>query len=319
MNAKGTRIAALLILQILGAQTCYGEAAANPALDEEASKQSRIYQSRGDQVPEGYVIDRSLLSYSLTLSADFHRSLAKLGRQDRWLDIGAGEGRAILDYCTSKYDAMHAQERRGEKAQAVAISIEDRRTHQWHRTSARLEAEQIQYLYGRRLRDYSRDELGQFQIITDVMGGFSYTRQLSVFMEKALTLLDVNGSFYTVLQDVHAENGIDRPFYPGARFLTEIANGDGAEVRVCSWLKAITCVEVACDTKAETTPPIEVYRIRKVCNSVKVPSLVSTHFEAGTPPERGFRLTHPLPAPPGSEQPPALDQGTRKGSPTAAQ
>jgi hypothetical protein len=33
-----------------------------------------------------------------------------------------------------------------------------------------------------------------------------------------------------------------------------------------------------------------VYRIHKVCNTVTVPALRPVHFEAGTPPERGYRL-----------------------------
>ena len=40
--------------------------------------------------------------------------------------------------------------------------------------------------FGKRLREYSPEEIGQFQVITDVMGGFSYTQDLSLFMEKTL-------------------------------------------------------------------------------------------------------------------------------------
>ena len=252
-------------------------------------------------MPEGYVIDRSLLSYTFALSFEFNRALADLGPADRWLDIGAGEGRAICDYSTGRYDAMlfQGRERRGKKAQAIALSIEDRRTIHWHQTAASLEANQIQYLFGRRLRQYSLEELGKYQLITDVLGGFSYTEYLSQFMERALALLEVDGSFYTLLQDVHAENGTNRPFYPDSPFLTEIANADGSEVRVCSWLKSITCVEVTCELKADNSPPIEVYRIRKVCNNVTVPTLAAIHFEAGTPPERRFQTSNPSPASPG--------------------
>jgi hypothetical protein len=300
LTSSGLRVAVPIVLLILGVQTCHAELPASPVFNEEASKQSGIYQSRGAAVPEGYVIDRSLMSYAFTLSPEFNRSLADLGPADRWLDIGAGEGRAILDYCTSKYDAMHVQapERRGMKAKATALSIEDRRTVHWHRTAATLEAKQIEYLFGKRLRDYSQEELGHFQIITDVMGGFSYAQNLSVFMEKTLGFLDLNGSFYTVLQDVRSEQGTNRPYYPNAPYLTQIKDAAGSEVRMCSWLKNIACVEVTCEFKAEWSPPIEVYRIRKVCNDVSVPALMPTHFAAGTPPERGFQLKSPVPAAP---------------------
>jgi hypothetical protein len=262
---------------------------------EETVKQTDIYHSRGAMRPEGYVIDRSLLSYSITLPKEFIGTLLNLRPTDRWLDIGAGEGRAILDYVTGKYDALNVEgaSTNGAKANAVAISIEDRRTIHWHQTAESLKGSQISYVFGRRLREYSLEELGKFQVISDVLGGFSYTETLTGFMEKTLALLDLNGNFYTVLQDVRAEYGNNRPHYPDAAFLTEIIDANGAEVRVCSWLKQIGCAQVTCEFREGYTPPIEVYRIRKICNEVSVPALVPVHFQAGTPPERRFRLSGP--------------------------
>jgi hypothetical protein len=122
------------------------------------------------------------------------------------------------------------------------------------------------------------------------MGGFSYAQNLAVFMEKALGFLEPNGTFYTVLQDVRTEGGASKPYYENAPFLTEIVRSDGSEVGVCSWLKSISCVEVRCEAKPDWSPPLEVYRIRKVCNDVVVPALEPAHFSAGTPPERRFLL-----------------------------
>lgn len=282
----------VLAVQTLWLATAFAADPGSSKLTEELSKQEQIIRSQGEKRPEGYVIDRSLLSYTHTLPAEFDRSLADLGSKDRWLDIGAGRGQAILDYFAERYDSMHpdGRGRRGRKAQAVAMSIEDRRTPLWQQTAADLGADKIRYLTDKRLRDYSLQELGRFHIITDVIGGFSYTQDLTLFMEKTLEFLEPNGSFYTVLQDVHSEEGTNKPYYAGAPFLTEITNADGSEVKICSWLKSISCVEVTCELRSGWIPPIEVYRVRKVCNGVTVPTLVPIHFEAGTPPERGFKL-----------------------------
>jgi hypothetical protein len=107
MKNAAIRIAVLLILQSLWLENSHSADPGNPQFKEELSKQEQIYQSKGEQVPEGYVIDRSLLSYTHTLSSDFDRSLASLGPKDRWLDIGAGMGQAILDYFAPRYDRMH--------------------------------------------------------------------------------------------------------------------------------------------------------------------------------------------------------------------
>ncbi|MCC6531650.1 MAG: hypothetical protein IT531_03805 [Burkholderiales bacterium] len=270
---------------------------AAPVFNEEMTKQSAIYQSRGAEVPKGYVIGRTLEAYARALPAEFNDELAKLGAADRWLDIGAGEGRAVLDYALDDEPPANAPAiARKARARAVAISIEDRRTEQWHRTAANLETNQIRYLFGKTFGQYTFEELGNFRVITDVLGGFSYTNNLSTFMEKALRLLEVNGTFYSLLQDVRNEAGNNRPHYPDARFLTEITRIDGSEVRMCAWLKSIGCVEVMCEAKPTWTPPIEVYRVRKVCEDVTVPKLTLQHFQSGTPPERAFRLS-PAPAP----------------------
>ena len=253
-------------------------------LTEELSKQQSIYQGHVPETVEGYTVDRALSLYADGLASGFDDALAKLGPADRWLDVGAGQGEAILDYYTSRA----ASAPRVTKASAVAMSIEDRRTPRWQQTEAKL-GEQIRYLSGKSLREYSTQELGRFQLITDVIGGFSYSHNLSLFMEKVLGALEVNGSFFTVLQDVRREDGSNLPFYPGAPYLTEIVDSGGGEVRICEWLKQIGCARVTCESR-EWQPPTEAYRITKTCDDVSVPALEPLHYKAGTPPERRFRL-----------------------------
>jgi hypothetical protein len=172
------------------------------------------------------------------------------------------------------------------------MSIEDRRTPLWEKTAAGLEPGKIRYLAGKRLREYAPGELGRFQLISDVIGGFSYAVDLSLFLEKTLALLDVNGSLFTVLQDVRSEAGTNAPHYEGASYLTEIKRADGSDVRMCSWLKSISCVRVTCELRTGWKPPIEVYQVQKVCENVNVPALAPAHYEAGTPPERRYTLNH---------------------------
>jgi hypothetical protein len=100
----------------------------------------------------------------------------------------------------------------------------------------------------------------------------------------------VNGSFFTVLADVRSEASANEPFYAGSPFLTAIAGADGSEVKICAWLKSISCVQVTCEFKGNWRPPIESFHVRKTCDEVSVPTLAPTHFTAGTPPERGFKL-----------------------------
>jgi len=280
----------ILVAQVLGPSTGWPQEVPPPRLDEEFAKQRKIYRSRGKDVPAGYVIGRGLSDYAKLLPSGFCDALARLGSSDRWLDIGAGEGQAILDYYTHTEEDDAANKKcagSGARARAVALSIEDRRTEKWHKLAARLGDDRIRYLHGRRLSEYSVEELGKFQIITDVYGGFSYTEHLSRFVDKVLSLLEVGGVFYTLVPGVHLENAKDRL---GILYLTELEDAIGRPVKVCSWLKKAACAQVTCESKSDWKRPTEVIKVRKVCGDTSVPRTKLLEFEAGYPPGRRFQL-----------------------------
>ena len=137
MKSTSTRVIALLLLQFLGAASALAQNTASPpSLEAERTKQEKIYHGRGELRLEGYVIDRSLSAYVRALPNGFAQSLANLGPEERWLDVGAGQGLAVLDYYAPEYDPRQAgrRERQIKKASAVAMSIEDRRTPRWQQT-----------------------------------------------------------------------------------------------------------------------------------------------------------------------------------------
>ena len=312
-------VVVLLVVPILWSGAAYSQQPASAAPEPEEKKQEAIYQSRGETVPSGYVVDRSLASYSTSLPAGFDRELSSLGPRDRWLDIGAGEGNAVLDYYTSRYDLMYPDgpDEHSKKARAVAISIEDRRTPRWNEVASRLEPDKIRYLFGKRMREYSADDLGRFRLITDHLGGLSYARDLSRFMEDVLAVLELNGNFFSLLLDVRPETEPDPALYKDLLLLTEIENPDGSNVKICSWLKSISCVRVTCELNTELKRPIELYRVQKVCDSVVVPPLVPVSYTAGTPPPRLYqlrKLTAKSPA-----QPPAQETAKSLAEPASRQ
>jgi SAM-dependent methyltransferase len=290
-KAAAARLAVVIVIvvQALGLGAVWPQELAEPRLDEEIAEQEKIFQRRGADVPSGYITNRGLSDYAELLPAGFCDALGRLGSPDRWLDIGAGAGLAILDYYASEGDAPSGEKcaRPGDKARAVAMSIEDRRTDKWRQQAASLGNDRLRYLFGKRLRDYSPEELGKFQIITDVFGGFTYTDDLSRFVDKVLSLLEVGGGFYTLVPGVHLEDGKDKL---GVFYLTELENAAFRPERVCSWLKKTSCVQVTCESKSDWKRPTELINIRKVCSDVSVPRMKLVEFKAGYPPDRRFQL-----------------------------
>lgn len=280
----GLAVLIVISLQALAQGAGWTQEPVQPRIDEEFVKQEKIYRRRG---AGSYTTNRGLSNYAEVLPTGFCDALGRLGSSDRWLDIGAGEGQAILDYYAHQGDA--APEKcggSGPKARAVAISIEDRRTERWKQQAASL-GDRMRYLAGKRLSQYSRDELGKFQIITDVYGGFTYTENLSRFLENVLRLLEIGGAVYTVLPAVHLEDGTDKL---GTWYKTELVDAASRPVKVSSWLKQTTCTKVTCEAKADWDEPTQLIKIRKVCSGVSVPRTNLVEYMAGAPPNRRFQL-----------------------------
>jgi hypothetical protein len=255
-----------------------------PRIDDQFLKQEQIYQRHGAR---SYVANRGLSKYAEVLPSDFCDALGGLGSSDRWLDIGAGEGQAILDYYAGAAATGEKCGASTAKARAVAISIEDRRTDKWNQLSASLGGDRTRYRAGKRLREYSAEELGKFQLITDVYGGFTYTEDLSRFVNKVLNLLEVNGAFYTVLSSVHLENAKEKL---GIWYRTELVDAASRPVTLCSWLKRTTGTQVTCESKSDWDEPSELIKIRKLYSAVTVPRTNLVEYMAGAPPVRRFQL-----------------------------
>jgi hypothetical protein len=281
--ATGLAVVIVMAVQSFGAD--WAQEPVQPRIDEEFIKQEKIYRRRG---AGSYTTNRGLSDYAEVLPAGFCDALGKLGNSDRWLDIGAGEGRAMLDYYAAQVDTTGEEcGGSGPKARVVAMSIEDRRTDTWKQQAASLGDDRLRYLFSKRLREYSPEELGRFQIITDVYGGFTYTEHLSRFIERVLSLLQIGGAFYTVLSSVHLENGKNKL---GTWYRTELVDAASRPVTVCSWLKQTTCTKVSCESKSDWQEPSELITVRKLCSGVSVLGTNLVEYMAGAPPGRRFQM-----------------------------
>src|SRR5689334_5510952 len=96
-------VAALIVTAVQSLGAGWVREAVQPRIDEQFTKQEKIYRRRGSG---SYTTNRGLLDYAEVLPTGFCDALGRLGSSDRWLDIGAGEGQAILDYYAPRGDAV---------------------------------------------------------------------------------------------------------------------------------------------------------------------------------------------------------------------
>ena len=130
----GTRLAVVIVivLQALGLAAGWPQEPAPPRIEQEITKQEEIYRRQGADVPRGYITNRGLSDYAELLPSGFCDALGRLGSSDRWLDIGAGDGQAILAYYAPEDDAAPADKcarsgARGARGGDVHRGSSDRR------------------------------------------------------------------------------------------------------------------------------------------------------------------------------------------------
>ena len=213
---------------------------------------------------------RGMTDYIAVLGEEFAAQVARLVRGKRWLDVGAGHARAQKEYLLAK---MSLKQRFFEgKAEVVAVAAEAPTKLNIH--AIKLDtavhgigggAGNLNELVGRYVEDIPDEELGKFNIITDVFGAVSYSERLDVVLNKYLRLLTEGGTLY-----VHTVS-----------FHTQIIRKDGSKIAMFEWLQAIPGLRV---TVGSTDFSITAER-----PGVVVPRLKLIGGKADAPPERLFQ------------------------------
>src|ERR687897_456867 len=123
-QAAAARLAVVIvIIQALGLRAGWSQEPVQPRIKDEFLEQEKIYRSRGADGRRVYTTDRGLARYAERLPSGFCDALGRLGSSDRWLDIGAGEAQAILDYYAPEGTAAPAEKCRGFGPRARAVAI----------------------------------------------------------------------------------------------------------------------------------------------------------------------------------------------------
>ena len=145
-------------------------------------------------------VTSALGDYRSTFGEPFRTKLTRLGRHDRWLDGGAGQALAMIEYLES-----------GGKAECVATgyAIPEAAVENVRRAEEEY-SDQFRYIAGKFFGQISNRELnwpsgGDFDLITDLNGVLFYTETLVEDLERYLEILGANG----ILCFTEVQAGID--------------------------------------------------------------------------------------------------------------
>lgn len=129
-----------------------------------------------------FTVHRDLAAYESDFGFLFRQRVGNLRRGQHWLDVGAGDGNAQLDYL---------RERSSDAARVTAIAY--RRGWESRLYNSKLGRGENRFISGRMVEAISNQEIGQADLITDVFGALSYTNDPVLVLRKYLELLKPDG------------------------------------------------------------------------------------------------------------------------------
>ena len=244
----------------------------------------QMVAARAQIAANQFKVNRSLTDYLEDLDPQFAKRLEEATDKSHWLDLGAGEAYAIDAYFgNSEFRSIHPEaiahpsEQKAikqliekfqmkpyaKKAKATAI------TYQLNRTDVKKLPKKMQILSKRFFEDIPNEEIGAFDIATDVVGIASYTTDPSKYFSKVVQLMKNDGTYFSLL----SERGEVRTASGNKNFIEWIQSIKGLSVKVVDeyGLSKIT--------------------IRRKNASVEIPVLQFISTDSGIPPTRVFQET----------------------------
>jgi hypothetical protein len=196
---------------------------------------------------------RDLDDYGAILGPSFASDLEALSNQDVWLDSGAGEARALVDYL-------------GRRGTAKLVAV-DYRCPTTGITSQAMKrhAEQFKFVCGDFVEKHPVSRFYPVSLITDLSGAMMYATHVDEVLRALLGFLKSGGV-------LHTQPGLQDGFE--SYFETKIyrlgVNGAWVRVPFVQWLEAVQGVAIS----RTVSPAHDVsFRIKKISENVVVPPL----------------------------------------------
>ena len=236
-----------------------GQRATEETLREAVAAAQPDWRSTSTRGQSAMVRFRGLREYRGAFGERFDRALAELGPRDTWIDVGAGEGKAVAGYLRTH----------PEGGRAIAVDFGDDARPEAEKLGGRMEVvkgDVTQVSIDRRAR-----------LLTDVFGAMSYGAAPDKVIERYGQLVEPGGEVMMVI----AAEGRNKVLSPDGRQVSDLVD----------YLRQVKGFEVVGD-------PVQLDKgqrvvLRRTQGAVKAPAIELVRFEDRGPPARVFRLRAP--------------------------
>jgi hypothetical protein len=239
-----------------------------------------------------FAVTRGIYSYFRIWGPGFLDSLNRLNREQVWVDMGAGQARAQLEYLLHSFDVADALLIKSDyghltwpevskRASAIAIAYKkpkisaDKhpRLVQLYENVSKSPVARFEYKEGRLFEDIPLEELPKTKLITDYYGVMSYSQRPDLVLRRYFELLQTGGEIYLF--------GLQR---------TKVQQGE-KEISFYEFIKSIEGVELKELERDENMNVVSV-KLGLNNNAVKpsVPELELSFFEDAMPPLRTYKV-----------------------------
>ncbi len=201
--------------------------------------------------------------------SSFRNTLLDLPERSIWLDSGTGFARALIEGLKSFPNI----------SQGIGISFQ-RPDNFIHPTEL---GNRFSYLDGDIIENMAKSGrlnhlMGKVNLITDLYGALSYTKEFAVVLQVLIDLLAKDGKIFFHM--TRTKNSVIATHEPGSSLLNWLANIPGLEV---------TSLTHPTNSKFDNRSNFETILIRKITEEVKVPKdLFLKTYEDNTPPKRRY-------------------------------
>lgn len=172
-----------LVLLFSGATASASEQCSSLFLVQNWEVSSRVQKNK-------FVTNRDLYEYREVLHADFMKSLTGLTPDQHWVDLGAGKANAQIDYIKSFSNHLSA-------AQTTAVAYKLDRWFSPPKFDGKLQIKEGAF------EQQPTASWKKADLVTDVFGVISYTRDLQTSLQKVFDLMNVKGEFYIFTTNYH--------------------------------------------------------------------------------------------------------------------